>query len=140
MPEMEAAVGCVQLKRLPSFLKLRQRNAERLASKLQNVKGLQLPIVPKGYKHSWYLFTVRLRDVDEEKRDRILRELRKLGIGATVYYRVPIHLMPFYRKFSKTRLPNTEKVAGQVFSLPVHPAVTVEQIDYITTSLQKLLR
>lgn len=140
MPEMEAAIGHVQLKKLPDFLKVRQRNAERLAAKLRGIKELQLPNTPKGYKHSWYLFTVRLKDGDKKKRDKVLGELRKLGVGATVYYRVPIHLMPFYRRFSKQRLPNTEKAAEQVFSLPVHPAVTTEQIDYIATSLGKLLR
>jgi len=140
MPEMEAAIGYTQLKKLPNFLKLRRRNAQRLTAKLQNAKKLQLPTVPEGYKHSWYLFTVRLKNADKKKRDKIVAELRKMGIRATVYYRVPIHLMPFYRKFSKHRLPNTEKAANQVFSLPVHPAVTTEQTDYIATSLQKLLR
>jgi perosamine synthetase len=140
MPEMEAAIGYTQLKKLPNFLRQRQRNAERLASKLRNVKKLRLPTVPKGYKHSWYLFTVRLKDANEKKRDKIVDGLKKLGVGATVYYRVPVHLMPFYRKFSKHRLPNTEKAANQVLSLPAHPAVTTEQIDYIATSIQKLLR
>lgn len=140
MPEMEAAIGYTQLEKLPNFLKLRQKNAERLASKLRNVKKLHLPTVPKGYEHSWYLFTVRLKNADRKERDRIVNDLRKLGIGATVYYRVPIHLMPFYLKFSTHSLPNTEKAASQVFSLPVHPAVTTEQIGYIAASLQKLLR
>jgi len=139
MPEIEAAIGHAQLKKLPSFLKLRQRNAERLGERLRGVDKLQLPIVPKGYRHSWYLFTVRLKDADKKKRDMVVSELRKLGIGAAVYYPVPIHLMPFYRKFSKNRLPETERAAEQVFSLPVHPAVTTEQIDYISDSLQKLL-
>ncbi|UCE96726.1 MAG: DegT/DnrJ/EryC1/StrS family aminotransferase [Candidatus Bathyarchaeota archaeon] len=140
MPEMEAAIGSVQLQKLPAFLERRQRNAERLAAKLQKVKDLKLPIVPEGYIHSWYLFTVRLKDSTEKKRDEIVEELRKLGIGATVYYRVPIHMMPFYRKYCITHLPNTEKAATQVFSLPIHPAVTAKQIDFIADSLQNLLQ
>jgi dTDP-4-amino-4,6-dideoxygalactose transaminase len=138
MPEMEAAIGLVQLEKLPRFLQLRQRNAKRLVANLQRVKGLQLPTVPEGYRHSWYLFTVKLKGV-ERKRDRVVKELRKLGIGATVYYHVPIHLMPFYSRFGKHSLPNTEKAAKQVFSLPVHPAVTPKQIDYIAVSLKKLV-
>lgn len=139
MPEMEAAVGHVQLKKLPDFLKLRRRNAERLAARLRDVEELKLPTVPKGCRHSWYLFTVRLKNGDEKKRDKVVSELRKLGIGAAVYYKVPVHLMPFYRRFSKRPLPNTEKAASQVFSLPVHPAVTEEQIDYIATSLKQII-
>ncbi|UCH31700.1 MAG: DegT/DnrJ/EryC1/StrS family aminotransferase [Candidatus Bathyarchaeota archaeon] len=139
MPEMEAAVGRVQLKKLPEFLKMRERNAQRLATKLQNINDIQLPVTPMGYKHSWYLFTIRLRNDNVKKRDEVIYGLRRAGIGATAYYRVPIHLMPFYRKFSKTHLPNTELASNQVLSLPVHPGVTIEQIDYISNSLRRLL-
>lgn len=139
MPEMEAAVGNVQLRKLPAFLKRRQSNAENLASKLRNVEKLQLPAVQKGYKHSWYLFTARLKKADKKERDRVVDGLRQLGIGAAVYYQEPIHLMPFYRKFRKRGLPHTEEAARQVFSLPIHPAVETEQIDYIAVSVKKLL-
>lgn len=139
MPELEAAIGCVQLRKLPNFLALRQRNAKRLASNLQDLEALQLPTVPRSCSHSWYLFTVRLKTADAETRNRVVAELRRQGIGATVYYPVPIHLMPFYRRFSGKRLPNTETAADQVFSLPVHPAVTTEEIDYMATVLAGLL-
>ncbi len=140
MPMMEAAIGIVQLEKLPSFLKSRRRNAETLASKLQNVDNLQLPIVPGNCEHSWYLFTVRLKRASLKERDRVVEELRKLGVGATVYYRVPVHLMPFYHRYCKHHLPNTEKIADQVFSLPVHPAVTAKQIEHIAASLCNVLR
>ena len=138
MPEVEAAIGCVQLGKLPLFLKARRKNAEGLLSRLMGLDWLQLPAVPKGYEHSWYLFTVKLKDDDAKRRDRVVGELRKLGIGATVYYPTPIHMMPFYRRFSKQRLPNTEKAARQVLSLPVHPGVTMEQIDHIASSVKKM--
>jgi perosamine synthetase len=138
MPEVEAAIGYVQLRKLPLFLKARRKNAEGLLSGLRGLNWLQLPAVPKGCKHSWYLFTVRLNEADSKRRNRVVSELRKLGIGATVYYPTPVHMMPFYRRFSKHRLPNTEKAAEQVLSLPVHPEVTEEQIDYIASSLKKM--
>ncbi len=139
MPEIQAAIGNVQLAKLPDFLKLRKRNAEMLTEKLGSVKDLELPTVPEGYKHSWYLFTVRLKNATEARRNRVVKDLRKLGIGATVYYPVPIHKMPFYAELSKHHLPNSEEAAAQVFSLPVHPGVTPEDIDFIATSMQKLL-
>ena len=57
--------------------------------------------------------------------------LKQKGISAEVYYVIPIHLMPYYRKFGKPRLKETEKTARQVFSLPVHPGVTAKQIEFI---------
>jgi perosamine synthetase len=138
MPEVEAAIGRVQLRKLPLFLKMRRRNAEGLLSRLEGLNWLQLPAVPRGYEHSWYLFTIRLREADAKRRDRIVIELRERGIGATVYYPTPIHDMPFYRGFCRQRLPNTEKAAKQVLSLPVHPGVTMEQIDHIASSVKKM--
>jgi perosamine synthetase len=139
MPEMEAAIGCVQLKKLPRFLEARRRNAERLLAKLEGTAGLQLPTVPKDHTHSWYLFTVRMKNADAKARNRVVDTLRKQGIGVAVYYPTPIHLMPFYRKYSTQHLPNTENAAHQVFSLPVHPGVAEREIDYIGDSLKRTL-
>ena len=140
MPEIEAAIGNEQLSKLPNFLKLRHQNAERLGGLLEDIGSLQLPTEPSGGKHSWYLFTVRLKGANKWNRDKIVEELRTLGVGATVYYRIPIHLMPLYHGFGPYDLPFTEEAASQVFSLPVHPAVTSEQIDFIAVSTQKVLK
>jgi dTDP-4-amino-4,6-dideoxygalactose transaminase len=139
MPEIEAAIGCVQLKRLPEFLAKRRKNAKKLAERLGDAKALQLPKESKGYKHSWYLFTVRLKNARREKRDKVVKELKRKEIGAEVYYSNPIHLMPFYKKFRKHKLPETESAAEQVFSLPVHPSVTTEQLDFIGETVLRLL-
>jgi perosamine synthetase len=135
MPEIQAAIGCIQLKKLPKFSAKRRENAEGLSAKLTKAKNLQLPKEPRGYKHSWYLYTVRLKDAKRKKRDKIVEALRQKSIGAEVYYVNPIHLMPYYRKFGKHRLQETEKAAKQVFSLPVHPSVTAKQIDFIGESV-----
>ncbi|MEM3577227.1 MAG: DegT/DnrJ/EryC1/StrS family aminotransferase [Candidatus Bathyarchaeia archaeon] len=139
MPEIEAAIGCVQLKRLPEFLEKRRKNAEKLAEKLENADCLQLPKEPKRYRHSWYLFTVRWKDSKRAERDKLVAELKHEGIGAEVYYSNPIHMMPFYKKFMRRKLPQTEKASEQVFSLPVHPGVTAEQLDFIGETVLRLL-
>ncbi len=140
MPEIEAAIGIVQLKKLPTFVEKRRRNAEMLSQKLGGIKQLVLPAEPKGYRHSWYLYTVRIRRGDAKVRDRIVEDLRKQGVGATVYYRTPIHQMPYYQQFGTYHLRTTEKTAQQVFSLPVHPRVTPKEIDYIANSVQQVMK
>lgn len=140
MPEIQAAIGCVQLKKLPKFVAKRRENAKRLSAVLTKAKNLQPPQVPKGYEHSWYLYTVRLKDARAGKRDKIVESLKQKGIDAQVVYKNPIHLMPYYRKFGKYKLPETEKTAKQVFSLPVHPGVAEEQIDFIGESVLHLLK
>ena len=140
MPEIEAAIGLIQLKRLPSFIQARRRNAESLTKKLSNAKELVLPTMPKGCRHSWYLYTVRIRKGDIKTRDSIVKDLNRHGVGATVYYHTPIHLMPYYRRFGEHHLPNTEKIADLAFSLPVHPGVTEKDVEYIAKSVKQALK
>jgi perosamine synthetase len=139
MPEIQAAIGCIQLKKLPKFIARRRENAKRLTVKLEKAQNLQLPKELKGYKHSWYLYTVRLKGAKRRKRDKVVEALRQKGIGVEVYYATPIHLMPYYRKFGRYGLPETEKAARQVFSLPVHPGVTAKQVDFIGESVLHLI-
>jgi dTDP-4-amino-4,6-dideoxygalactose transaminase len=140
MPELEAAIGIVQLGKLPSFVAKRRQNAQQLSTILQKSKRLKLPTETEANNHSWYLYTVKLVDGTEEERNLILKELKQKEIGAEAYYVNPVHTMEFYRdNFRSRALPETEKAAKQVFSLPVHPNVTSEQIDYIGRTLLALL-
>jgi dTDP-4-amino-4,6-dideoxygalactose transaminase len=137
MPEIEASIGVAQLKKLPTFIEKRRRNATMLTKKLSGNEQLVLPNEPKGCRHSWYLYTVRIREGDAKVRDKVVQDLRKLGVGAAVYYHTPIHMMPYYRRFGEYHLPNTERIAQRVFSLPVHPGVTVAEIEYIAKSVKQ---
>jgi dTDP-4-amino-4,6-dideoxygalactose transaminase len=140
MSEIQAAIGIVQLRKLPAFLSKRRANAQRLTKILSKTERLQLPKETKSRQHSWYLYTVRLKDGNEAERDKILEELKKKGIGAEAYYVHPVHMMPYYREsFGSSKLPETEKAAKQVISLPVHPGVTEEQVNYIGETLLGLL-
>ncbi|MCX8153386.1 MAG: DegT/DnrJ/EryC1/StrS family aminotransferase [Candidatus Bathyarchaeota archaeon] len=140
MSEIQAAIGIVQLEKLPSFVAKRRENAKRLSKLLAKSDRLKLPEETDARRHSWYLYTVRLKDPTEAERNKILEEMRQKGICAEAYYSTPVHLMPYYReRFGRCHLPETEKAAKQVFSLPVHPSVTEEQIDYVGETLLNLL-
>jgi dTDP-4-amino-4,6-dideoxygalactose transaminase len=140
MPEIEAAIGYVQLRKLRNFLEKRRKNAETLTERLKESDKIQLPAEPEGYKHSWYLYTVRLKNASASERNKFAEKLRKHGIGVGIYYHVPIHLMPYYRQFGEYRLPETEKAAEQVLSLPVHPGVSEEQANFIAETVLQLLK
>jgi len=141
MSEIQAAIGVVQLEKLPAFVAKRRANAQRLTEILKKSDSLCLPGEPKGGKHSWYLYTARLYNGTEAERNRILDELHKKGIGAEAYYVNPVHTMPFYREnFGTRKLPETEKAAKQVFSLPVHPSVTDEQVNFIGETVLQITK
>lgn len=140
MTEIQAAIGIVQLRRLKEFFDKRLRNANRLTKNLENTEKIKLPPKLSNRTHSWYLYTVRIKDATDEKRNTIIKQMHTNGVGAEAYYPVPINKMPFYREnYGTYNLPETEKASKQVLSLPIHPQVTEEQIDYIAEIFLKLL-
>ena len=142
MPEIEAAIGCVQLAKLPKFLEARKKNAATLTHRLQEISQLKLPVEPADYKHSWNIYTVRLWRSNAGSRNRLVKKLREKKIEAEVYYSIPIHFMPVYREKycgKRERLPVTETACRQVFSLPIHPAVSESDLEYIATTVRRLL-
>lgn len=142
MPEISAAIGTVQLKRLPSFLDQRKKNAEYLNEKLSMLGKLMMPREPSGRKHAWYLFTTRLRGANAGKRNKVVERLRAKNIGASVYYESPVHMLPYYRDLQPTRrsaLPETERACRQVFSLPVHPELKQTELQFIAETVRRAI-
>lgn len=129
LTEISAAIAKVQMRKLKKMLQIRRKNAMMLTKLLQD-RNIVLPNESDGSKYNWYLYTVAI-----ENRDNIMKQLNSLGIGATVYYRTPVHRTPFYAN-SSVSLPNTEWVATRVLSLPVHPLVTASDIKYIASKLR----
>jgi perosamine synthetase len=132
MTELQAALGLVQLERLPAWTQKRVENASYLSERLSNVVT---PQVKEGYRHVFHQYTVRV----EDGRDGALERLAEAGIGARVYYPLPVHQQPFYRRLGyEDELPVAEKASQQVLSLPVHPSLTEEDLDRIVSEVARL--
>jgi dTDP-4-amino-4,6-dideoxygalactose transaminase len=140
MTEIQAAIGIVQLKKLPSFFEKRSHNAARLTKNLEKSDKIVLPSKLVNRSPSWYLYTVRIKDATEGWRNKIIEQMHEKGIGAEAYYPIPVHQMPYYKEtFGIFNLPETEKAAKQVLSLPIHPGVTDEQVDFIAQTILSLI-
>ncbi|MHA1264428.1 MAG: DegT/DnrJ/EryC1/StrS family aminotransferase [Candidatus Helarchaeota archaeon] len=143
MPEISAAIGTVQIEKLPKFLAKRQKNVTQLESIIRQNPFLQLPTVREWAQHSWYLFTIQINtDTSRITRDTFVSKMQEAGIGASVYYKFPLHQIPYYRalyNFKDGKFPKTELAAAKVVSLPVHPGVTQEQITFIGNKVNEIL-
>ncbi len=71
MTEIQAAIGIVQLRRLPDFFAKRTKNAQRLTKHLEKTDKIKLPPQLKNRTPSWYLYTVRIKEATENKRNKI---------------------------------------------------------------------
>jgi len=132
MTEISAAIAKVQMRKLKRMLQIRRKNAMMLTKLLQDLE-IDLPKEGDGSRYNWYLYTVAI-----ENRDNVMKKLNSLGIGATVYYRMPVHRTPFYAS-SNASLPSTEWAAAHVLSLPVHPLLSANDIKYIASNFRKML-
>lgn len=126
MPEVNAAIAKVQMGRLPLFLERRRANARALSGMLEGM-DITLPEQRAHEEVNWYLYTISTGRQSELK-----EAFNAEGFGASVYYPVPIHRIPFYATMKGSRgsrrLPVTERAAERVLSLPVHPGVRLTHL------------
>jgi dTDP-4-amino-4,6-dideoxygalactose transaminase len=132
MNELSAVLGLVQLSKLLSQNQKRQDNAAYLSQKLRGIQGIELPKVRQGCRHVFHQYTIKVTEDSPINRDELVEALTEKEIGYGIYYPVPIHKQPLYRKLGYNDiLPVSEKMAHQVISLPIHPGVTGKDLDYI---------
>jgi aminotransferase len=134
MNDLQSAVGLVQLSRLPEFAGRRRQIAARYDSGLAGVPGLTLPPpLPHGHRSSHYLYWVQM---DERVRDDVAADLYARGVYTTFRYPV-LHRVAAYG--STARLPGAESATERTLCLPLHPALTDDDVDTVVGALRASL-
>lgn len=129
LTDVAAAIGRIQLERLPDLLEARRENATRLREGLADC-WLEVPHEPDHAVHAYNQFTVR-----SDRRDEVRRHLEEFGIDTGVYYPKPIHKQPAYAGISAAA-PEAEIAAHEVLSLPVHPGIGADEVKTILTGIE----
>jgi perosamine synthetase len=128
LTDVAAAIGRVQLGQLEGWTEKRRANAAYLDA---NLSGVTVPPVAEGARHVYHQYTIRVHG----DRDAFQAGLKDLGIGNAVYYPTPIHkLKPFLDKDGNVgdwKLPETDRAAAEVVSLPIFPSLTQADLDRI---------
>lgn len=137
LTDMCAAIGLIQLKKLDEFNERRLVNAKLLSDGIQKIKGLTVPFVDNYSKHVFHQYVIKVEDNYDLKRDELANHLTEQGVGVAVHYPFPIYSQPLYQKLGYTKIccPITEDTCQKILSLPVHPLVTKENIEYILSVL-----
>jgi perosamine synthetase len=134
MTDLHAAIGRVQLRRLDELTARRQENAAYLSRSLVSVT---VPAAAEDRDHVWHQYTVRL-DSGHDRQQALLR-LGQAGVGTGVFYPLGVHQLDHVREVAGVHhLPVTERMAQQVFSLPVHPALSREDLATIVREVNAL--
>lgn len=137
LDSIQAAVLEVKLEQLEAGNQARARNATRyhelfLDQKLD--RQLTLPIASPHCDHVWNQYTIR---VPQGKRDALRSWLAERGVGAEVYYPVPLHQQECFRSlgYQSGSLPETERAAEEVLSLPIFPELTDAELRYVVQQI-----
>jgi perosamine synthetase len=132
MTDVHAAIGRVQLSKLPAWTEQRRANARFLD---RHLEGVTVPPVAEEATHVYHQYTVRVAD----DRDGFATALAdEHGIGTGVYYPIPNHRLPSFQR--TLDLPETEKAAREVLSLPVHPSLSDDDLDRIVAAVNTVAK
>ena len=133
MQDVNGAIGLVQLGHLEAWNEARIANAEALS---RLIRSVETPRVREGDRHVFHQFTVRVGN----DRDGLLQRLQEAGIGSAVHYPIQIHQQPIIRKlgYGEGSFPVAEAAALHVLSLPVHPQLGPEDVEYIAATVNRL--
>ncbi|TXN28239.1 DegT/DnrJ/EryC1/StrS family aminotransferase [Lacisediminihabitans profunda] len=134
LTDLQAAIAIPQLARYESTVATRQSTADRLIAGLGDVPGLIVPRQLDGRSHVWHQFTIRVTEDAPLDRDEFVARLHEAGVGAGVYYPKLLFDYDAYRdhpRVAQSEVPVARKLAGQVVSLPVHNALSEDDISTI---------
>lgn len=133
MTDIHAAIGRVQLTKVDAWTATRQRNAAFLD---ENLRGVVVPPVAEGAVHVYHQYTIR---VPEDRDGFVVALKEEYGVGSGVYYPIPNHRLPSLAPYAPgLDLPETERAAREVLSLPVHPSLSQGELDRIVAAVNAL--
>lgn len=139
MTDIHAAIGRVQLTKILEWTAKRRANAAVLDQGLAGLSGVATPFIADGATHVYHQYTIRLSGSTAQERDAFFKALKdEHGVGAGVYYPVPVNRLDSF--LVEADLPQTERAAQEVLSLPVHPALEEDDLQRIVTAVTAVAR
>ncbi|HZJ77311.1 MAG TPA: lipopolysaccharide biosynthesis protein RfbH [Clostridia bacterium] len=140
--DMQAAIGCAQLKKFPEFIKRRRHNFNRLSTALKCVEDkLILPEACENSQPSWFGFLITCRNGID--RNKIVRYIEQKGVQTRMLFAGNLIKHPCFDEMRKTgegyrvfgELKNTDSIMNNTFWIGVYPGMTDEMIDYMAETI-----
>jgi len=139
MTDISAALGLSQLSKLDDFVDNRHLIARRYYDELR-VENIKLPFQLENTRSSYHLFIIRtIAKEGPMSHKELFERLRKSGINVNLHY-IPIYRHPYYEKigFNKNDYPNSESYYSEAISIPIFPAMTEDQQNYVINTIKEI--
>ena len=129
LDEMQAAFLRVKLAMLDEWNARRREIATQYSTLLAGA-DIDLPLVPEYAEPVWHLYVIR-----SKQRDALKAHLEQQGVSTVIHYPIPPHRQGCYQDFKRQNLPITEILAGDVLSLPMSPAMKLDEIEIVANTI-----
>ncbi len=143
LSDIQSAIGIHQLRKLKQFIDVRTRYAEIYNQIIGESEEFELPPTKPDCRHAWHLYMLRLNlDKLDINRDEFIEELKKRGIGSSVHF-IPIPLHPFFGQYAglpQNQCPSAMALYPRLISLPLYPAMTEADVEYVAVSTLDVAR
>lgn len=136
MDTLQAAILLAKFDIFEEEVGLRQKVAERYSSLLRACDGIEIPTVPDGSKSIWAQYSILARN--EDHRSKLQAKLKEGGVPTAIYYPTPLHLQTAFAfmGYRKGAFPVSEDYSQRVFSLPMHPYLTLAEQEKVASILR----
>lgn len=132
LDEIQAAILQVQLNHIDQNTEKRISAAKKYIYWLKDSIQIKLPIIRDWATHTFHLFVIEC-----EKRDLLMQYLKEKGIPSLIHYPISIHKQPLFEwEYNTLSLPILDKKVKNILSLPIHPLITNEQIEYVISTIK----
>jgi len=143
MPDIQAAIGLHQLKRLEEMQRRRRAIVAQYDEALGQIEELETPTSRPNVESAWHIYLLRLRpDTLSIDRAEFIEELRRRNIGASVHF-IPVHLHPYYRdryQLKPEQFPVAQSNFERMLSLPLSPAHTDDDVADVIDAVTDIVR
>jgi perosamine synthetase len=143
MTDLQAAIGRAQLRRLAGWQDERADLASAYEEGLAGIPGLRLAPRPERGRHAWHLYVIRVEAEFGLDRDAVIAELSQRGVACSVHF-IPVHHQPYFRGLlgdeGVGRFPHADAAFQEIVSLPMHPALTLADVNRVCDELADLGR
>lgn len=145
--DLASSLGIAQLKSADAMNSARREIARRYTDRFSSIPDMKLYTEAPWATSAWHLYPVRLAGAAAGLRDSIIEELGANGVGTSVHY-IPLYRFSYYqalyaaagRTLSPDAFPVCEELFSSMFSLPIYPALTEEEIMFVMDTVERVLR
>ncbi len=130
---LQAAILSAKLTRLESWSSARRKNASYYNAAFADLDDVRTPTIDPDNESIYNQYTLRVA-----RRDQLQAHLKARGVGAAVYYPLPLHLQPCFQHlgYRKGQFPESERASQEVISLPVFPELEQSQLDEVVGAVR----